>query len=515
MREETLAMIRRERARRELARRHYSDYLPYVYGKTWVNTRLSMFLASTVQAFAEAQTGNAYDIMIIETPPQHGKSMTVTEAFPSWYLGKYPDRRVIEVSYNSDTADRFGRRNKEKIEAVGGQLFNVKIGRVSRASDFSVATIGEDGATRFEAGQMLSRGILSGVTGNPANLMLIDDPIKTREEADSETIRNKLWDEWLNSLKTRLAAGAKVILIMTPWHEDDLRARIMATEKNVVRIRIPVEAEENDPLGREVGQALCPEIGKDNKWLEQFKASYLASDKGGARAWAALYQCNPVVEGGNIVQRSWWRYYDPSEIKAFGTEMISVDATFKDTANSDYVSIQVWGKLDGNYYLRYCLNKRMNFPDTVTALLMVRSLYPKAYTVLIEDKANGSAIIQTLQRRMTGIIPINPQGGKAARVNAVSPAIESGHVYLPIGAPWIEEYLRQWSEFPAGKHDDMVDATSQCLNRMIYSSGVLDLPPVLTREEEMEQKERDAFLGDALWSPYSRPDGQDYVLVND
>ena len=121
---------------------------------------------------------------------------------------------MIEVSYNSDTADRFGRRNKEKIEAVGGQLFNIRIGRVSRASDFSVATIGEDGATRFEAGQMLSRGILSGVTGNPANLMLIDDPIKTREEADSETIRNKLWDEWLNSLKTRLAAGAKVILIM-------------------------------------------------------------------------------------------------------------------------------------------------------------------------------------------------------------------------------------------------------------------------------------------------------------
>ena len=88
-------------------------------------------------------------------------------------------------------------------------------------------------------------------------------------------------------------------------------------------------------------------------------------------------------------------------------------------------------------------------------------------------------------------------------------------MYLPIGAPWLEEYLRQWSEFPAGKHDDMVDATSQCLNRMIYSSGVLDLPPVLTREEEMEQKERDAFLGDVLWSPYSRPDGQDYVLVND
>lgn len=412
MTDEEIANIRRERAKRELARRKYCEYLPYIYGKTWVDTRLSRFLAETVQKFVETETGNAHDIMIIETPPQHGKSMTVTEAFPSWYLGKYPDRRVIEVSYNSDTADRFGRRNKDKIEKCGKTLFGIQIGKTTRASDFSIAAVGEDGTVHGTTGQMISRGILSGVTGNPANLMLIDDPIKTREEADSETIRNKIWDEWLNSLKTRFAAGAKVILIMTPWHEDDLRARIMATEKNVTRIRIPVEAEEDDPLGRAVGEPLCPEIGKGATWLAQFKESYLASERGGARAWAALYQCNPVIEGGNIVQRSWWRYYDPKEITQFATEMISVDATFKDSANADFVSIQVWGKLDGNYYLRYCLNQRMNFPDTVSALLMVRALYPRAYTVLIEDKANGSAIIQTLQRRIPGIIGINPQSGK-------------------------------------------------------------------------------------------------------
>lgn len=511
MTKEVLADIRKEWARRELARRHYVEYLPYIYGKAWVKSRLSTFLANTVQEFVETETGNAYDILIIETPPQHGKSMTVTEAFPSWYLGKHPTRRVIEISYNADTADRFGRRNKEKIEQSGKALFGIAIGKVSRASDFSIATErGEPGQT----GQMLSRGILSGVTGNPANLMLIDDPIKTREEADSETIRNKIWDEWLNSLKSRLAAGAKVILIMTPWHEDDLRARILATEDNVTRIRIPVEAEENDPLGREVGEALCPELGKGRNWLRQFKAAYLASDKGGARAWAALFQCNPVLEGGNIVRREWWRYYDPNEIKEFATEMISVDATFKNTETSDFVSIQVWGKLEGNYYLRYCLNQRLDFPGTLSALLTVRVLYPKAYAILIEDKANGSAIIQTLQRKITGVIPINPQGGKAARVNAVSPAIESGHVFLPKGAPWLEDYLRQWSEFPAGKHDDMVDATSQCLNRMIYSSGVLDMPAPLTRAALMEQRAQDAFLGTELWNPYDRAN-EDYVLIGE
>ena len=502
-------LILREQAMRELARRNYRDYLPYVYGKSYIKTRLASFLADTVQKFIETDTGNSYDILILETPPQHGKSMNITEALPSWVLGKYPESKVIEVSYNSDTAERFGRRNKEKIEQVGGNLFGVKIGKIGRSSEFSIADT-EGNETK---GQMLSRGILSGITGNPATLLIVDDPIKTREEADSETHRNKIWDEWLNSLKSRLAAGAKVIVIMTPWHEDDLRARILNTEDNVTRIRIPVEAEEDDPLGRNVGDALCPELGKGNKWLQQFKASYLASDRGGARAWSALYQCNPVVEGGNLVQRTWWKFYDPTKINAFATEMISVDATFKNTSTSDFVSIQVWGKLEGNYYLRYCMNARLDFPATLKAILMVRGLHPKAYTILIEDKANGSAIIQTLQSRIPGVIGVNPQGGKEARVNAVSPAIESGHVYLPEGAPWLEDYLRQWSEFPAGKHDDMVDASTQCLHRMIYSSGALDVAPILTKLEKAEIREQEVFLGTELWEPYARHD--DYVFVDD
>lgn len=494
-------------AQRELSRRHFSEYLAYANGKMWMRTKMSTFLADTVQEFIETDTGNAYDILVIATPPQHGKSMTVTEALPSWYLGKYPDKRVIEVSYNSDTAARFGRSNKDKIAEHGKQLFGIEIGDTSKVDEFNI---------KGHRGQMLSRGILAGVTGNPADLMLIDDPIKTREEADSETHRSKVWGEWMTSLKTRLQAKAKVILIMTPWHEDDIRGRILATEKNVRYIRLPVEAEDGDLLGRAPGEPLCPEIGKDAMWLEQFKESYRNSPEGGARAWSALYQCNPVIEGGNLVKRSWWRYYDPAKVTQFATECISIDATFKDTKNSDYVAIQVWGKLEGNYYLRYNLNKRMDFPTTVKALLLVKSLYPKAFTILIEDKANGSAIIQTLQQQyhLTGVLPVNPKGGKVSRVNAVSPAIESGHVFLPEGAPWLEEYLRQWSEFPAGKHDDMVDASSQCLNRMIYSSGVID---VLPEEDKLAlaaaRREQDAFLGVELWSPYSRS-REDYIDID-
>jgi predicted phage terminase large subunit-like protein len=409
-------------------------------------------------------------------------------------MGRFPEWRIILGSYNDESAERFARRNKEKVVAFGKTLFGIEMGKISRATEFEL-----DG----HLGRLISRGIMSGVTGNPANLMIIDDPIKNRSESDSPTYRRKLWDEWQNSFKTRLAAHAKVIVIATPWHEDDMMANLLKTEDNIRLIRLPVEAEENDPLGRQIGEALCPELGKDDKWLEQFKTSYQASAEGGQRAWSALYQCNPRVEGGNLVRREWWRYYTENELPYLGTEVISVDAAFKDADNNDYVAITVWGKSNNDYYLRYCLNRHLDFVGTLDAIRQVRSLYPNARTVLVEDKANGSAIINVLQKEMF-CVPVNPKGGKVARVNAVSAAIESGHVYIPASAPWIGEYLDQWTAFPAGAHDDMVDSSSQALSYLLYSNGLASTN--LSRHEQVEQElleyEKERFLGDSLYNVY-------------
>lgn len=455
-------IIRAEQARRELSRRKYSYYLPYVQGKQWIQTRMSTFLAMQVQSFIETPTDHAYDILVIETPPQHGKSATISESLPSWVLGKHPDWKIIVAAYNDDLAGRFLRRNKEKIKQRCDKLFGIKIGEIDRADAIELA--------KPHRGGILSRGIRSGITGNPANLIIIDDPIKSREEADSPTWRDKVWDEWQNSIKSRLAAGSKVVVIMTPWHEDDLAARILQTEPNVTLLRLPVEAEPGDLMGRAPGEPLCPELGKDALWLADFKASYMNDPQGGPRAWTALYQCNPRVEGGNLVRRDWWQFYDPKEIDWYGTELISVDATFKKTDTSDYVAITVWGKRNNNYFLRYCLRKRMTFSETLQAIRATRALYPAANRVLVEDKANGSAIIDVLRSEMF-CIPVNPKGGKVARVNAVQPAIETGHVFLPTGAPWVEPYLDEWAAFPAGAHDDMVDSSTQALSYMLYASG--------------------------------------------
>ena len=483
-----------ELARRELARRRYAEYLAYVQGPGWKRTRLSEFLAARVQDFLERKSGHAYDILVIETPPQHGKSCTVTESLPSWVLGRHQDWRIILASYDSDFAEHFCRRNREKIRDFGPRIFGICAGSVDRAQTLELANA---------RGRLISRGIMSGITGNPAELIIIDDPVKNRREADSSVYRDRLWEEWQNSLKSRLAAGGKVILIMTPWHEDDLAARILRTEDDAELLRLPVEAEEDDPMGRRPGEALCPELGKDESWLRQFRTSYLADPRGGQRAWTALYQCRPRHEEGNLIRRSWWRRYDPAQTGRFAAELISVDAAFKGGDDNDCVSIQVWGKLGENYYLRYCLNRRLDFPATLAAVRAASKLYPAARMVLIEDKANGPAIIQTLQRELF-CVPVNPLGGKLARVNAIAPAIESGHVFVPIpeAADWAEDFIEQFTAFPHGAHDDMVDAASQALNRLIFAGGAAPDAEAAERERRERREERAFNDPELLFDPY-------------
>ena len=480
-----------ELARRELARRSYLRYLCYVHGDLWRRTAMSDFLSTAIQSFVEKNTGNAYDILILMTPPQHGKSITVTESFPSWYLGRNPRKRVIVASYNEDTARRFGRKNMEKLQRVGKNLFGVEKGEIWTTGELELSN---------GWGRMISRGIMSGITGNPADLLIVDDPIKNREEADSPVYRDKLWEEWQNTLKTRFAAGAKVILIATPWHEDDLLSRVRHYEPNVQVLRLPVEAEEGDPLGRRPGEPLAPELGKDGRWLAQFKKGYLADPRGGGlRAWQALYQCSPRVEGGAIVQRDWWRYYDPDAVRDFATTVLSVDAAFKDGEHNDYVAMEVWGKRGCDYYLRYCLNRHLDFPATLRTIRQVRGMFPDCRYILIEDKANGSAVIQTLRHELPGILPVEPKGGKTARVHAVAPAIEAGHVFLPQGKLWAQELLDQFTAFPAGKHDDLVDAASQALSFLLWSTGEEEKP---TPEEERDRQQDREFFGEEMYEVY-------------
>jgi predicted phage terminase large subunit-like protein len=270
------------------------------------------------------------------------------------------------------------------------------------------------------------------------------------------------------SFKTRLAPHSKVILIMTRWHEDDLAGRLLENEEHIKLLRFPCECEEeNDLLHRRIGDALCPEIGKDNEWLKVYKNSMVTTE--GTMAWNAMFQGRPSAMEGNIIQRDWWEYYE--ELPQINTWVMSVDASFKDDDQSDYVAIQVWGKNGPDIYLIDAVKKHLNFPDTIMEIRRLRAMYPDCKTTLIEDRANGSAIITMLRREMSGIIAVQPIGSKMARVQAVLGAIESGNVHVPKNRRFTADFVDECSSFPNAAHDDQVDCMSQALNRLIYQRG--------------------------------------------
>jgi predicted phage terminase large subunit-like protein len=271
--------------------------------------------------------------------------------------------------------------------------------------------------------------------------------------------------------------------LQTPTHDfvlaggivhncDDLAGRILQYEHNVKLINLPCEDEGNDPEGfHRVGKALFPEIGKGDQWLEEFKRGYVSQE--GNRTWLALFQGRPTSMEGNLIKRSWWQFYTEMP-KRFDEVIQSWDCTFKGESSSaknkkgvDFVVGQVWGRAGANKYLLDQVRDRMDMPQTLAAVVKLTQKWPQARAKLIEGKANGSAVIQMLRKKIPGLIEIEPEGGKVARVSAVSPDIEAGNVWLPKDAKFTNDFVEECSSFPNGAHDDCVDAMSQALTRLL------------------------------------------------
>lgn len=481
------------RTRTLLAQRQYWRYVELVHEGRWERADYLIYLCNTVQQFLESKDP-AHRILCLSMPPQHGKSMSITETLPSWYLGRWPDRRVIEVSYNDDFAKKFGRRNREKVDRYGERVFGIRV------SDTTSAV--QEWELSNGVGGMQSRGVGGSITGNPANLIIIDDPVKNQQEAVSETFRERIWDEWLYSIKTRLHAKGKVIVIMTRWHEDDFVARLLQHESGVQYINLPCEAEEDDLLMREPGETLGDVLGKDKAWLAWFKAAY-SRNNGGSRAWEALFQGRPTALEGNLIRREWWRYYrvhpDASDPDArimprrWDEVIQSWDCTFKDSDGTDFVVGTVWGRVGADIYLLDMHRERMDLPTTMEAIIAMSEKWPQAVVKLVEDKANGPAVIQMLRTKVRGLIAVEPNGGKTARVQAILGVIQSGNVWLPNveDAPWVLDFVNECSSFLPNAdnlHDDIVDSMSQALNRLAYNTYHQEPEPDRPPEGTMDRR---------------------------
>ena len=304
------------------------------------------------------------------------------------------------------------------------------------------------------------------------NCGIIDDPVKNQKEALSPTTKESHWNWYQSVFTTRLSEHSGQIVMATSWAEDDLPARICKhfsgnprlTILRFPAINLPGETGYNPQLPE---GALVPGLHSLEKLRE---TQSLLSDYW----WSALYQQSPKSLGGNVFKESGIQHYLPKDLpQKFDKVIMSWDMTFKDSQGTDFVVGQVWGKVGSNSYLLEQVRERMGFTATKDALSAQAKRWPVARRKLVEDKANGPAVIDSLKSTVSGLIPVEPDGSKVARAHAVTAEWEAGNIWLPHPdiAPWIKDFVSELTAFPASANDDQVDAMTQALRDLYSNSG--------------------------------------------
>lgn len=437
-------------AKRELAKKSFLDFVPLVdkdYQMNWHHRLICQKLDLWVERKIKR--------LMIFAPPRHGKSELVSRKLPAYILGKYPDSKIIACSYGADLASMMSRDVQRIMESKAyKELFSdIKLGQKGylKKNDFFEVVC--------KKGFYRGTGVGGGITGMGGDYLILDDPIKNRLQANSLVHKEGVWDWYTSTLYTRLEKDGCILLTLTRWHEDDLAGRLLKQMENDGAEKWEVlkfcALAENDEEGRRAGDAL---------WEDRFSKATLQNIKStiGSYDFNALYQQRPQDYSGGIFKRHWWQYWEelPYDLEDY---IQSWDCAFKATDSSDYVVGQVWARKGARRYLLYQLREKMTFSQTLKAIKEVSLKFPKTYRKLVEDKANGTAVIDALKNEISGLISVNPLGGKVVRANAVTPCVEAGNVFLPKAShfPWVLDFVEELSLFPNGANDDQVDAMSQ------------------------------------------------------
>ena len=402
--------------------------------------------------------------LIVNLPPRSLKSHSVSIAFPAWLLGHNPAVEIIVASYGQDLADKLARDTRTIIEADWYKaLFPTRLSASKAVNDFATTAGGVRMATSVG-------GVL---TGRGADVIIIDDPLKP-DQALSEVGR-KTVNEWYdNTLLSRLnnKRTGCIIIVMQRLHQDDLVGHVLAQD-DWTMLSFPAIAEEPErarfdtPYGprlfvRQPGEALHPE-------REAVQEYELMRGRIGLYNFSSQYQQRPIPVSGNLVKREWLRFYSPEELPLRFLRIVhSWDTAAKTSELNDFSVCTTWGVDRENYYLMDVFRRRLNYPDLKRAIVFQAERFD-AGEIVIEDKSSGTQLIQDLQNDgVRTVIEYKPPPGadKVMRLHACSDRFENGRVFLPVNAPWLEEYLLELVGFPGTKHDDQVDSTTQALDHL-------------------------------------------------
>ena len=416
--------------------------------------------------------------IIFNVPPRTMKSLLISVFFPIWVWATHPSRRFMFVSYSEKLSTQHSILRRSLIESEwykkewGGQF--------SISRDQNVKSHYENSSR----GAMFSTGMQSTATGMGGDILIFDDPLNP-EQAISQVEREAVNLRFDTTFRSRIndpATGVKII-IMQRLHELDLTGHVLARESNRWKhVCLPAIAEQDQPWEFPATRTVVNQKAGALLWPERLPQSFLDSQRVGMGSWAfnGQYQQRPAPLDGGIIKRQWVRFYRQLPEK-FEFMVQSWDCTFSGGHDNDFVAGQVWARSGGKYFmLPYRTYERLDFGPTMAAIKSCHAKFPQAHAVLIEDKANGPAIISELQKEIPGVVAVNPEGGKLARAQATAPLWEAGSIELPdpqvFGITWMEEYLHNMCAFPKAAHDDDVDATSQALiyMRSRLGGGIVD-----------------------------------------
>jgi predicted phage terminase large subunit-like protein len=465
----------------EWARRSLARFVPYM-DDALVPAHHHRLL---IEQLHRVERGEINRLMVF-WPPGHAKSKYSSEYGPAWLMGRNKRKTIIHATYGTDFAERFGRKIRNIMRSQEYErVFGATLSADSRAA-------GE--WETIQGGEYKAAGVGAGITGRRADIGLIDDPVKSRKEADSPTYRQNTWDWYLADFRTRLKPGGSIIIIQTRWHEDDLSGRILPkgydSRSGWVTARdgepwyvlnFPAICEsESDGTGRSIGEALWPGY-ITMPMLEQLKRTQ------GTRNWDSLYQQRPRPSDGGIFKEAWTRNRYGVIPQAASVCVHSWDTAQKPDQLNDPSVMTAWrmGRGVPGYYLGDVYRDRVDYP-TLKRKVVAYAERDRPAAILIEDKSSGQSLIQDLRSTTTlPIIAIEPVGDKTFRANEVSAMVEAGLVFLPEPGimapdggsaryPWLIDFEGELFGFPLVTHDDQVDSMTQFLKWVRNWSGRIE-----------------------------------------